>query len=231
MINLKELEKYDTTYSVDRLSGFIYSTSDTVDDILNHYCDNIKISQALYPDLCTFEIILRNAIDKVLRTYISKTWIDDEINNNKLLEPYDFQTLLKAYNSTKDDCKASSKPFTHGRVVANLNLGFWTNLCVKKYSPKIWNRMCCFKGVFVNYPSYKPEMSKISKKLYSIRKLRNRVFHYEKIFKNPQNLLNLYNEILNFISYLPNDQFDVLNKTSNFLTVYNELMLCANKKT
>lgn len=43
----------------------------------------------------------------------------------------------------------------------------------------------CFKSVFVYYPNKRPEISIISKKLYAIRKLRNRIFHYEQIFKCP----------------------------------------------
>ncbi len=86
-----------------------------------------------------------------------------------LLDASEYKTLLKAYNDTKDECIAASKVFTIGKVVANLNFGFWTNLCVKKYNSKIWNKPKCFYGVFVNYPN-KHSINYIAKKLYTIRR-------------------------------------------------------------
>ncbi len=83
--------------------------------------------------------------------------------------------------------------------------------------------MKCFKGIFANYPNTKPEIARITKKLYTIRKLRNRVFHYEQIFKNPDRTLELYNTILEVISYLPNDNLKILEKTSIFPQIYNSL--------
>lgn len=231
MIDDKDIKKYSATYSVERLKSFIYSDDDTIKDIMKHYSDNMLISQALYPALSTLEVFLRNTIDTALRVHISETWIEDEIKNNSFLEKSDYQLLLNAYNVTQKDCLSSGKKITTGKIIANLNFGFWTNLCVKKYSPKIWNKMSCFKGVFVNYPNHKPEISVISQKLYSIRKLRNRIFHYEQIFKNPAKTLELYNLIIEVINYLPNDEFCILEKTSTFFNVYNQLTIANKQKT
>lgn len=224
MIYNAEKEKYSTTLSVERLESYIKSENDTIDDVMNRYADNIRISQALYPELSVLEVTLRNAIDFVLRKYISETWIEDEINNPTWLKPNDYKLLQQAYEKTEQECKSASKVRTAGKVIANLNFGFWTNLCAKKYSIKIWNKMYCFKGVFVNYPNTKPEIAVIAQKLYSIRKLRNRIFHYEQIFQYPEKTLSLYNLILELLSYLPQDDFNLIKKTSNFLYVYNEMM-------
>ena len=88
----------------------------------------------------------------------------------------------------------------------------------------------CFKGIFTNYPSNKQQQIHIiSIKLRSIRKLRNRIFHYEPIFKNPEALLNKYNEIMEIISYLPSDDSDILKSTTSFLKIYNEIFNTPNK--
>lgn len=223
MVNQKELEKYSSTYSAERLSAFAYCKSDNISDIVANYSNNIKISQAIYPELCTIEVILRNSIDNVLKQYISETWIEDEKEKNIWLDESEFTVLKKTYKSTEEECHILSKDFTHGKVVANLNFGFWTNLCVKKYSSKIWNKPQCFYGVFVNYP-YKHSINGIAKKLYTIRRFRNRVFHYEKIFKYPQNTLKIYNDILEMLSYLQTDKLEILNNTSTFLDTYNQLL-------
>lgn len=223
MIEQKEIEKYTATYSVERLTSFIYSENDTIEDVTKHYVDNMKISQALYPALCTLEIIFRNAIDTVMRTCFSETWIEDEIKNNAFLENSDYQLLISTYETTKKECKSASKDLTAGKIIANLNFGFWTNICTKRYSAKIWNKKHCFKGVFINYPSKRPEIAIISKKLYAIRKLRNRIFHYEQIFRYPEKTLSLYNNILEILSYLPNDELNILEAHSTFLSIYNKL--------
>ena len=52
-MNREEFEKYATTYSIERLESFIYSSDDTIEDVIQHYSDNMQISQSLYIDLCT----------------------------------------------------------------------------------------------------------------------------------------------------------------------------------
>lgn len=86
----------------------------------------------MYPELCILEVILRNSIDNNLKKYISPTWIEDEVNNQGFLDSSEHSVLLKTYNDTVDECKYTSKQFSTGKVIANLNFGFWTNLCVKK---------------------------------------------------------------------------------------------------
>ncbi len=54
--------------------------------------------------------------------------------------------------------------------------------------------------------------------------LRNRIFHYEPILRKQNNLLSKYNEIIELLSYLPSNLPNLLNDTSNFLDVYNELI-------
>ena len=232
MISERDLEKYSTTYSVDILSSFAFSEDDNLDDIIDNYANNIKISLAIYPELCTLEIILRNALNELFKKLYSDNWIENEINCKIFLDEYDYQTLLKAYKDTNNDCLISKKEFTIGRVVANLNFGFWTNLCVKKYNSAIWNSPWKFKQVFPTYSYNNKAINYISKKLYNIRRLRNRVFHYEKIFKYPIKTLSLYNDILEILSYLPNDKCDILKRTSIFLDTYNSLLSKVdNKKT
>ena len=47
IMNREELKKYATTYSIERLESFIYSSDDTIEDVIQHYSDNMQISQSL----------------------------------------------------------------------------------------------------------------------------------------------------------------------------------------
>lgn len=224
MVLESELKKYDSSIGLERLKSFIYSPDDTIDDVLEHYINNVIISQALYPELSVLEVTLRNAIDTTLKNCISETWIEDELNHNKWLRDFDYITLKTAYEDTKNECQQNNKDFTIGKVIANLNFGFWTGLCVKAYNGKIWNRKCCFKGIFPNYNAKQFTIGNISQQLYIIRRLRNRIFHYEQIFKCPKNTLKLYNSIMQILSYLPDDNSNILKRTSTFLNVYNSIV-------
>ena len=222
-----ELEQYKTTLSIERLKSFMQNENDTIDVLLERYVNNIKISQALYPELSILEVTLRNAINTTLCKYISDTWIEDEIQHQKILSAHERNLLINAYNDIKNECPAAD--FTIGKVIANLNFGFWTNLCSKWYCSNIWNRGCCFKSIFTGYPNKAPRINDISIKLRSIRKLRNRIFHYEPILKNPSSLLNKYNEIMEILSYLPHDNAQILKRTTSFLNVYNDVIKPVNK--
>ena len=220
VITKDELEKFASTISVERLLSFKQSDDDTIDILLERYKTNVRISQALYPELSALEVTLRNAIDTMLKSCISETWLEDEIQQQKILTNHEHSKLVEVYNDTKKEY--SNRDFTIGKVIANLNFGFWTNLCSKWYCSNIWNKGCCFKGVFVNYPSNVNNIGAIAIKLRLIRRFRNRIFHYEPIFKKPQNTLKMYNEIMEMISYLPSDSANVLKDTSTFLNTYNQ---------
>ena len=217
-ISEEETKKYTSTISVERLLSFKQTDSDTVDVLIERYKTNLRISQALYPELATLEVTLRNAIDTMLRTCISETWLEDEVKQQSILTNHEHDMLLAAYNDIK---ALYPNSFTIGKVIANLTFGFWTNLCSKWYCSNIWNKGRCFKGVFVNYPSNVNNIGVLATKLRLIRRFRNRIFHYEPIFKHPQNTLKMYNGIMEMISYLPTDNSNILLDTSNFLDVYN----------
>ena len=218
-INKEELEKYVNTISIERLLSFKQDDNDTIDSLITRYKANIRISQALYPELSILEVTLRNAINSTFCKNISPTWLEDEIQQQKILSDQEHIKLLRVYNETMNEYK--QREFTIGKVIANLNFGFWTGLCSKRYSTKIWHKRECFRGVFINCPGTAQQINMLSKKLTSIRKLRNRIFHYEPILT--KSLLNKYNEILEVLSYLPQGNIDILKNTSNFLEVYNNI--------
>ncbi len=211
-----DLEKYRATISIERLKSFSYGNENITEEaLLKIYELNIKVSQSLYPALSIVEIHLRNAIDTMMQTLFSKTWLEDELQNNKILYEYDYKKLQKAYSTLKTKYRKGS--ITHGKLVSELTFGFWVNLCSKKYNPKIWTKKGTFKGVFVNYKrDKKEEIHEISEKLNKIKKLRNRVFHYEPILYKKEKFGEIYNIICEIIAYLPQDNSNIFKNTNQF---------------
>ena len=83
MTGSKELNKYQSTISIERLMSFVLPEENLqnipLDILIKRYEENILISQAFYPILSTIEIILRNAIDTMLKTKFGENWIEKEL--------------------------------------------------------------------------------------------------------------------------------------------------------
>ncbi len=137
-IEQESLDRHKTDISIERLKSFVWNETDNYDDIITRYKLNIKISQALYPELSILEVSLRNTIDTMLKKYISETWLEDEIQKQNILQEFEHESLIKAYTDIKKNYRLEL--ISRGKVIANLNFGFWTSLCSKKYNSKIWTK-------------------------------------------------------------------------------------------
>jgi hypothetical protein len=83
----------------------------------------------------------------------------------------------------------ASKSITPGRIVAELNLGFWTSLFNAYYEqkgasdPRLWPRLLL--AVVPRMPRRQRTRRNLVRYLNDIRALRNRVFHHEPIWNLP----------------------------------------------
>ncbi len=91
-----------------------------------------------------------------------------------------------------DRLKGTRVPFTPGRLVAELNFGFWTYLFDSEYgyvspkSPGLWPRL--IDQVFPNMPDAQAlprRRGDLASRFADIVQLRNRAFHHEPIWKDP----------------------------------------------
>jgi len=227
-----EFDKYRNTISKERLLSFTENEDKDVnlEILLTRYKDNILISESFYPTLSTLEITLRNSIDTMMRTLVSESWVEDEVNQRSILHDYEHAKLKESYD--KITSKYGTGELTRGKIIAELTFGFWVNLCSKKYNPTIWTKQGRFRGVFVNYPVNEQEqIHKISQRLNSIKRLRNRIFHYEPILKDDIKILTKYCEMVEILNYLPNDDSNVLNEVCRFKDIYNSMLNNKNLQT
>lgn len=185
-------QKYDKiaeAISKDRLS--VYASINN-EETINNYLKNIEVCRAFYPLLHFFEVCLRNAIDKALTQYLKgKDWFDflslDENVINKIDE-------------AKEKIIRRGHPITHGRIVAELSLGFWTSFISKKFSQHQYQGFI-FKNAFPNCPKYMRTPKAMQKRFENFRNLRNRISHCERII-HYKNLSNVRSEILESIKWV-----------------------------
>jgi len=212
--NFSQIESF---FSKERLSTYqrILRTTNT-HLILKHYIWNINLSKSLYISLQNLEVSLRNSIHYNLSKYYAKK-IDDynalrkSIDHNFTLVKhdawFDLPRLLEEreiykIKQTTSNLLKHYKEITTGKIVAELNFGFWSRLFASDYEIKIWHR--CIKEIFPNMPRSIRTRKTLSKRMNKFRKLRNRIFHHEPIF-HIENLLEVHNEIIETIGWINKD--------------------------
>ena len=176
---------------------------------LKNYRHNIALCKSLYTSLCYFEICFRNAIDSTLTQYCNgEEWFDKlPLNIESKRKIMDAKTVIHSKNH----------PVTHGRIVSELSLGFWTALFSKKYA------QCAFQGymiarVFKNCPKSKRSIKNIQKNVDEIRELRNRICHYERISHFP-NLQMRHDNILECIKFISTEIYSLALSSDTFSEV------------
>lgn len=143
--------------------------------VLARYLLNMSLCECLYAPLQYCEVALRNAIHKDLSRKLGvETWFDS---------PHFELTAWATIEVTKAKEKIGKarKDLTPCRIVAELQFGFWTSLFEAHYEQRTSFLPAGIKTVFPHLPKSQHNRKDIKAKLETIRTLRNRVFHHERI--------------------------------------------------
>lgn len=170
--------KIQGTLSTERLEAYAVRPAGSAGDptaTLARYLLNMALCESLYSPLQLCEIALRNAIHHHLSSLMAREdWFDD---SRFQLTPWAAAEIAKA----KAQIIKSKKAVTAGRVVAELNFGFWTSLFEDHYEKQTPFLPSAFKAVFPHMPKSLHKRKERKADLEKIRILRNRVFHHERI--------------------------------------------------
>ena len=160
--------------SHERLDAYRQKGTDLDEaNLYAHYAWNIALSESFYPALQGLEVAIRNSIhDAATERFKTEYWFDE----GKILHPAEFESVRKA----KDILTKSNKPLDAGRIIAELNFGFWTSLFDVRYEQRLWPWL--LKPVCASMPRTIRTRKTLSKKLNKVRQLRNRIFHHEPIW-------------------------------------------------
>jgi hypothetical protein len=184
-MNVKTLEKIVST---PRLHNYLSSQGMQPKRAVSLYEQNIALSRSFYPLLSMLEVALRNALDReCIKHFSDPNWLVSQ-KTGFMADPRLTYTPLSGITKTNDflrrsvdeaelKIKKQKIPISHGKIVAELTFGFWTEL----FEP---THYALLKGVpihaFPNLPTNKKR-----KHLYTIlgnvRRFRNRIYHNEPI--------------------------------------------------
>jgi hypothetical protein len=163
----------ETALARVRLQGYRLDGSDLTTAIARHHW-NMKLCEALYPALHLFEVTLRNALHRELSARRkNETWFDEH-----WLRPRESSRVQEA----AEKLRRRGKPVEPGRVVAELMLGFWVSLFDRAYEQhERWLWPGALKPVFPRLRNSERGLRDLSVRLNGVLRLRNRVFHHERI--------------------------------------------------
>jgi hypothetical protein len=177
--------------SSDRLEAYRRQASETDLDLLARYQWNTVLSEALYPPLQGLEIALRNAIHEAATVAFGTPYWFDQGH----VLPGDSDPITQA----KVALTRRQKPLDPGRIVAELNFGFWTTLLDRRYEQRLWPRL--LRATFPHLPRRMRTRHAASGRFNTLRTLRNRVSHHEPIWYWPH-LAQRHDEILEAIGWI-----------------------------
>ena len=196
--------------SRDRLEGYFREVRKRQGDCgfleaLAHYSWNMVLSQSFYPSLQTLEVSLRNAIQNGANQHFNNPWW---FENPSILD----ETTIKKVSDAKKNLKRQNKNVDPGRILAELNFGFWTSLFYARYENTLWRPL--IKKVFPQIDRRHWNRKKIAKRLNGIRKFRNRIFHYEPIWYF--DLEARHTEMIEAIGWIEPSMVDLLSPIDPF---------------
>ena len=163
-----------SSLSVERLDS--YATDHPGPCItLARYLWNMALCESLYSPLQLCEVALRNAVHRHLTAIFNrKDWYDAP---GFIMTQWAQGEVVKA----KDKIQKARHTVTPGRVVAELQFGFWTSLFEDHYERNTPFLPGGIKAVFPRLPKKEHNRKHQKRTLEDIRALRNRVFHHERI--------------------------------------------------
>ncbi|MFC0820705.1 Abi family protein [Moraxella marmotae] len=157
---------------------------------LYHY--NLQISSSLLECLAVCEVAIRNRVANALTAVYGDGWAWNSTFLASL--PNNARTTLKQINE---------KYATIDKIVPELPFFFWQSMFTARFDYKIWQQHLVTALPNANHDDLAKLRAKVFDDLEKIRKLRNRIAHYEPIFG--RNLSADYQRIIKIIGYCCQD--------------------------
>ncbi len=202
--------KISTAVSKERLDAY---GQDGVDEAttLGRYLWNAAVCETLYSPLQMVEVALRNSAHRAFsQHYSTDTWYN--------LAPL---TLLghKQLEEAERNLKKFNKPLTPGHIVSELNFGLWTAFFNKAHL-RTGLGAVILKAVGSRCLKSQRRQPFQDQRWDRIRRLRNRIFHYERII-HWKDLPDQHETLLETIGWISPELEEMSRKLDRFAPVYN----------
>lgn len=161
--------------SSERFAPYLDATGGSCTAATRLYEWNLAASGALYEALGIVEVVVRNALDTQLVTShgsLPGCWYDDPLHRLSGHARDDIDTARRRVRRLRYH-------ETPGRIVAELNFGFWKFLLTKRYEATLWTPYLRHA-----FPNLLPRRrATVYESLDVLHTIRNRIAHHEPIHR------------------------------------------------
>ncbi|KQX38332.1 hypothetical protein ASD04_11265 [Devosia sp. Root436] len=202
------LAALQSNLSAERLARYLNDTGGDQVAAVALYEWNMAISEAFYSPLQNLEVVLRNALGNALRARYGADWYLQG-GVPPLMYPLP-EMLAKA----REELTRRGIALEHGRILAELNFGFWGGLLSSRYETSLWRPI--FFRAFADRPAGFKRKT-VHDPIERLRRFRNRIAHHEPI--HDRNLAEDYAEILKVVGWISPYMAVWLDETSKVTAV------------
>ncbi len=205
------LDALEPALAAERLDAYRRAGDHDGLDVLARYVWNMALCEALYPALQCLEIALRNTLHAAIAPqFANPEWLTAPPPVLAVREAAAVAEGLQTLNRQR-------KLPTTGRLIAELNFGFWTSLLDRRYEPTLWPRL--LRSAFPYLPRRRRTRHTLSARFTEVRRLRNRVFHHESIWQW-QNLPQQHRDVIEALGWISPPLMRTVVAVDRFPAVY-----------
>jgi hypothetical protein len=163
----------------ERLTSYLAATGDDLDRAFALYEWNTRAAAGVLTTIAMTEVVVRNALDARLREWSLRqsppgSWFD--------LAPLDEHGRADLVTARTRATRYGRRPEVHGKVVAELSLGFWRFLLAPRYLTTLW--MPATSKAFPRGAADLLQRSRdVEDRLQRLAFVRNRAAHHEPIHR------------------------------------------------
>lgn len=165
----------------ERLTSYLDACDKDLDAAVTLYEWNMELSGAVMMVTAITEVIVRNALDTEMKRWCVDTHGTESWFDHAPLDPKGRADVLKARSRAT---RRGKIPEVHGRVIAELTLGFWRYLVAKRYLTSLW-----VPYLHAAFPGGNEDLrirrTEVEDRMEALVFVRNRAAHHEPLHKRP----------------------------------------------
>nr|WP_221376691.1 Abi family protein [Actinoplanes polyasparticus] len=192
-----DLAMIEQRLSPERLGPYKRACGGSLETALALYRWNAEVTAALASTIGHVEVTLRNALHQELEAWSARTFEEPRwyLNPPSRTRPngFLFAEALGDIAKARTRAARNAGPETPGRVVAELNLGFWRFLLARRYDRGLWHP--CLHRAFS-----RQRRVTVFDAVGQLHEARNRMAHHEPMFNRP--LAGLYQTSLQIAEWI-----------------------------
>lgn len=174
----RDYEQLARLLSAERLGSYLRWSGGDLPDAFSLYEWNMTASAAVMHTTGMVEVVVRNAMDRALVELGDakgwQSWFDRA--------PLDQRGRTDIQKARDRATRFGSQPEIHGKIVAELSLGFWRYLAASRYLTALWTPALYL--AFPDGPADKREQQRqVDRNLKNLLLVRNRAAHHEPIHR------------------------------------------------